>query len=474
MNNKNTKKITRKIYCFLSILAVLTLLFSCMGCSKKTPREALEEAYEKTFTKGTPTETLLGLTELTSRTKGNNSFSSGLSLSLQELSGEAVGEYAGILSGLGVNIDTASDLGNKKSAGTMDITYGGTTYLTLGGQLNDSKLFLTVPQLLAGSLSIDFSTLKEDLASDSMLAQLFSEAGLTLPENFSPDSLTSFITPDFLTNLTKFTAAYEALDQAIIVEKADKKSVALPSDVSAKNVYNVTIPKDAYVELINAAVQSLTDYSASLLEAMGETGTEELDLAEFEASVNKLADSVGDIVFTVAVTKDGYISYAESKITSEANTFTLTGTFSGKKHPLHDTEVVFEADVDDETVSISYENSFDTSSNEITFSTGIELNGMTMFTCSGEGTFTDVEKGKKYTLDFNYLEFEAANVLSVSLAGSYYVDTTKCNIPSPTGTEYHLFRMNQEDFTSLALEVITNLQKDPLLSGLLKNLDLGF
>ena len=40
---RNTK--THKAYRLIAVLTVFTLLFGCMGCSKKTPREALEEAF---------------------------------------------------------------------------------------------------------------------------------------------------------------------------------------------------------------------------------------------------------------------------------------------------------------------------------------------------------------------------------------------------------------------------------------------
>ena len=179
MNQTHSRK-PRKAYRLITILTVFTLLFCLMGCSKKTPREALEEAYEKTFTENNPTENLLGLSELNTKLNENKAHSTGFSFTIQELSYEELGEYAALLSGLGISVDSASDLLNRKGTATADITYGGTTYLTLTGQLQGSEIFLTSPQFLDNNLSIDLSTLKEDLNSDSLVAQLFRAYGITL------------------------------------------------------------------------------------------------------------------------------------------------------------------------------------------------------------------------------------------------------------------------------------------------------
>ena len=102
------------------------------------------------------------------------------------------------------------------------------------------------------------------------------------------------------------------------------------------------------------------------------------------------------------------------------------------------------------------------------------LDGETLMDFSTEGTYTDIEKGKKYTLDFDYIELSLADLLSVSVAGNYYIDFTKCDIPKLSGPEYNLFTMDEEEFSDLAFEIIGNLTSDPLLSGLMELLDIGF
>ena len=473
MNRKHNQK-TRLLRRFITIFAVFTLLFCYAGCSKKTPREALEDAYKKTFVTGNPTEKLLGMSEINAHVNENKAHSTGFSLRIQEISGEGMEQYSGLLSGLGLSVDSASDLLNRKGSTYVDITYGGTPYLTLGTQIQGSKVHVTAPQLLDGSLSVDLSTLEEDLASDSMLGKALRESGISLPENFTEDLLNSLTSPSSLNTLVKITAACNDLDKAITVEKLNKKAVAFPSEIAFKNAYCVTIPKYAYVAFINAVLDISTEHSVALSDSVlgDESSQVDTDLLNTKLQIQQIADAVGDIKLNVAVTKKGYISYAETKINAANDSYTLTASFTGKTAPLTDVKITFNGTANGETLNAVYEETFDQENNEVEFTFTAKEEDTTLLTVSGESTFTDTEKGKKYGMDFDYLEIETED-FSLSLAGDYYVDTTACEITAPTGTEYNLLRMSDSEFTALLLEVLTNLQEDPLLSQLLGSLDFG-
>lgn len=468
---------TKMRHYFITVLAVLTLIFGsagcggCAGCSKKDAREALEDAYEKTFTENNPLEGLLGLSELTEKKKEHKAYSSGLSLTLQELSGEGL-DGLSALSGLGISMDSASDLQNRKASGSLSVNYGDSTYITIGGQIEGSKIHLSVPQLLDGSLSLDFSTLKEDLESDSVFAKSFRESGLTLPEDFSVNMLESLSSFSALEGLSALTSALDDFTESILVEVADK-SVSVPDEVSAKFLYTVTIPADSYKDLaknfFKLVFDSMTEYTNSLAGELDGTASV-TDLTELNNTLDEMAATIGDINLTVAVNKDGYITF----VTGETEKFTLTAKFLGKENPLHNTQLVFDGEMEGDTFSFTCENSFDTDTNTIVFETELKVDDETIGKAAYEGVLSDVEKGKKYTFDMNYLELELANALSVSLAGTYYMDTTKCDITAPTGTEYGLLTMTESDLVALVLEVLTNLQEDPLLSELLNYIDLGF
>ena len=462
MNQTRNKK-SRKAYRLIAVFTIFLLLFGCMGCSKKTPREALEEAYEKTFVSNNPSESLLGISEITSHTSQNKAYSTGFSAILQELSGKDISEYAGVLSGLGIHIDAASDLLNRKSAGTMDITYGGTKYLSLGGQLQGSKLYLTAPQLINGSLTVDFSTLNEDLSSDSMIGQLFTMYGIELPEDLSSQLIQSFTSPASLADLGNVISSYEDLCDAILVEEADKKSVSFSSDVSYKKAYKVTVPKHAYSTLIISLLQYANDTSAGLSDAAGDTDQAELDMLNMKLNIQQLADAIGDIVLNVGVTKDNYICCAESSINTGAETILFSATFTGKDNPLNDTDMVLSVTAQGQTAEITFAQDY-TNDKEVSFDFNVKLNGVSELKLSGEGEYKDVVKGQKYTFDYDHIDLNMGDELFLSLSGDVYVDITKCDIPAPSSTERNIFRMSEEDFAALAEEIMANIEQDPLLS----------
>ncbi|MBR2409098.1 MAG: hypothetical protein IKB07_09140 [Lachnospiraceae bacterium] len=473
MKHKNHKHSNHLSHYLISALALGAILFCITGCSKKTPREALENAYKKTFTQENPKETVLGLSEIKEAQNKDKAHSTGFSFAIQELTNEELGEYAGILSGLGLDIDMASDTKNRKSSALIDVNYGGTTYLSVGGQVNNSKLHLTAPQLLEGSLCVNLQTMNDDLESDSMMAELFDLYDITLPDS-TGELITSLITPSSLISLGELASSWNDLDDAIVVETLDKKEVSLPKDISAKTVYRVIIPEEDYGEYMTAATLTMTEAINSLLTNMGIEDLGDVDENELKEVINDFTKELGDIVFIVSVTKDGYINYVTTSFEVDAASFEIEASFTGKKNPLEVVEIVAEAEIDGKKLEFECNESFDSKDQTMALSAEFILDGETLMDFSTEGTYTDIEKGKKYTLDFDYIELSLADLLSVSVAGNYYIDFTECDIPKLSGPEYNLFTMDEEEFSNLAFEIIGNLTSDPLLSGLMELLDIGF
>ncbi len=465
--NKTHNRKRRSVSRLIALFAIFTMLFGCMGCSKKTPREALDEAFEKTFVTDNPTESILGLSEINSHINDNKAYSTGFSVTLQELSGKDISELAGVLSGLGFRIDSSSDLMNRKSAGTMDIIYGGTTYLSLGGQIQGSKLYLTSPQLIDGSLTVDFSTLQEDLSSDAMIGELLRSYGIEIPDELLSELLVAFTDPSSLVDFSKVKASYDDLCDSILVEKLDKKSVDFSSDVSYKKAYRVTIPSYAYSSLINAALQSVSDASADFTKTLGDTEQEQLDMLNLTLQVQQLAETLGNIVLDVAVTKNNHIAYAECNIDTGAEDIRLTASFTGKKNPLNDTDIVLSLTANGQTAKLVFKQDFNPDDNEAAFDFSVKVNDKTELQLSGSGTYTDITKGKKYAFDYDYIELIISDMLTVSLSGDLYVDITECNIPTLSAGERNIFRMSEDDFSALAEEVMTNIEEDKRLSKIM-------
>lgn len=470
-NNMTRKKCTKKL---VSFLAIFVLLLGCAGCRKQTPQEVVDNAFNKTFSGTSPIEKLLGSTEIQNAINKNTPYSFGSSITLQSLSGSAFGSYAALLSGLGFSYDSATDVANKKLQADIGVSYGGTTYLTAGVQADGSKLYLSVPQLLNGCLSVNLATLKEDLSSNDLFTQAFASSGLTIPDDLSFDIWNLFsadTTVDF--SLPKdVQSAYDAMMKKVVTEKVnDADAVTLPDGVSAKNIYTMTLTKEAYKDFAEAITNYVFDI---FLEQLNEQASAGLDItnieipdaAEIRTFVEELTNTIGDLVLTVAVTKDGYVNCLASDINIEGNTLAFSVVFSGKNSPLEEIDAKVSAKIDGEKLALDYTQKFDSDKKTLSYKGGISFDDFSA-RISAEGQYSNVEKGKKYTFDLNFFEFTCSEDIAFTLSARSYMDITKCEIGTPSATQYEILKMDENALMGLLTEVMTKLQSDPLLSGLL-------
>lgn len=481
MNQSNKIKRTSKKL-LVSLIAVLALLVICAGCKKVTPEEALRQAFKKTFTDTNPAEALVGLKSMNAAMEENTAYSSGASLTLEKLSGKAFSDYASLLEGIGFSVDSAVDLPNKKYESVLHLSYGGTNYLSIGGMLDDSKLYLTVPQLLDGSVSVNFSTLADDLASDSLLGTSISSfldtAGIEIPKDFSFDFFSQFPDPTALTLPVEFIEAFEELDKAIEINELDVNEADLPNSVSAKKAYCVTIPQDAledYLTELAVYVVSLAEKSISN-ESVRSLLPDDItlpDRTQVSKAIAFLAEQLGDIDITVAVNKSGYVCYMASELEIKDNTVKLTASFAGESSPLEDMEFKLSTTINGKTASLKFKESFDSKEKTVACNVRLSIADFSA-TIKSEGKYTDIEKGKKYTFDLNYLEFDCSEDVSFTVSGSTYFDVTGDSIHTPEGNEYELLQITQEELLTLITEVSTNLKTDPLFSRILDLIGIEF
>lgn len=471
LTGRKTKKL------LVSLIAVLALLLGCVGCKKETPREAVDKAFEKTFSASSPFETLLGISEIQKAIADKTPYSSGVTMTLQNLSGEMFGEYASLISGIGFSVDSATDVAKEKLKSVIGISYGNNTYLTLNAFADASKLYLTAPQLLSGSLSLDLATLKEDLASGSFLGKAISDelasSGIEIPSDLNASIWNLFTTnttvntqlPESITN------AYDAMMKQIVTEEVKKSDVTLPDGVSAKKVYNMTVSKDSYRDLVSASVQYFFD---SFLDALSAESVNIADIdmpsaEEITSLVEEIVNTLGDIVLTVAVNKDGYVCYMGSELNIQGITITFSSTLSGEKSPMEDVEAKLSANIMGQRIVLSASQKLDMDKQSISYKGKLTAGDFTA-DFSTEGSYRNVEKGKKYQFDLDFFELNCPGVLSFTLSGSTYTDVTTCDIELPTGTEHELLKMDETAFSGLVTEIMTKLQSDPLLSELLEGL----
>lgn len=480
--NKTNRRFAGKKF-LVSALAALTLTAGLAGCKKVTPQEAVSEAVTKTMTESS-INTLIGQEKLNKKMTEDLKYSMDYSFTLEEISGEGLDEeLANTLAGIGFEVESNMDVEDKKMAGTLDINYGGSTYLSVEAGLADSLISLAVPQLFDGFISIDYDTILEDIKNNPMFADTLSMVDESVFEEFTIDELwDAFAESQNLDlesmgiDISDLTDAWESFEDAIEYTELKVKEADLPKEVAAKSAYEIVITEDAYSDLIKEVASFIIDEvfeelnSDPTFQAMNGY-TEAPSEEEIDSVVADIADMVGDIEITVAITKDGYLSYVYCEHTIEEVDIELEVMLTGKKIPTDDIAVELTlVNGEEETATFTYDQTFDTKENTIAFEGKFEIEDdeeTDGFSFSGEGEYSDVKKGEKYTFDLNFFELDFSDIFSITVSGSMGIDTTDVDTDQPDGKEYSLFDMTQDEFTALGEEIMTNIENDPLFSELL-------
>ncbi len=481
--NKTNRRFAGKKL-LVSALAALTLTAGLAGCKKVTPQEAVSEAVTKTMTESS-INNLIGQEKLNKKMTEDLKYSMDYSFTLEEISGEGLDEeLANTLAGIGFDVESNMDVEDKKMAGTLDINYGGSTYLSVEAGLADSLISLAVPQLFDGFISIDYDTILEDIKNNPMFADALSMVDESVFEEFTIDELwDAFAESQNLDlesmgiDISDLTDAWESFEDAIEYTELKVKEADLPKEVAAKSAYEIVITEDAYSDLIKEVASFIIDEvfeelnSNPTFQAMNGY-TEAPSEEEIDSVVADIADMVGDIEITVAITKDGYLSYVYCEHTIEEVEIELEAMFTGKKIPTDDIAIELTlVNDEEETATFTYDQTFDTKENTIAFEGKFEIEDdeeTDGFSFSGEGEYSDVKKGEKYTFDLNFFELDFSDIFSITVSGSMGIDTTNVDTDQPDGKEYSLFDMTQDEFTALGEEIMTNIENDPLFSELLE------
>lgn len=480
--NKTNRRFAGKKF-LVSALAALTLTAGLAGCKKVTPQEAVSEAVTKTMTESS-INNLIGQEKLNKKMTEDLKYSMDYSFTLEEISGEGLDEeLANTLAGIGFEVESNMDVEDKKMAGTLDINYGGSTYLSVEAGLADSLISLAVPQLFDGFISIDYDTILEDIKNNPMFADALSMVDESVFEEFTIDELwDAFAESQNLDlesmgiDISDLTDAWESFEDAIEYTELKVKEADLPKEVAAKSAYEIVITEDAYSDLIKEVASFIIDEvfeelnSDPTFQAMNGY-TEAPSEEEIDSVVADIADMVGDIEITVAITKDGYLSYVYCEHTIEEVDIELEVMLTGKKIPTDDIAVELTlVNGEEETATFTYDQTFDTKENTIAFEGKFEIEDdeeTDGFSFSGEGEYSDIKKGEKYTFDLNFFELDFSDIFSITVSGSMGIDTTDVDTDQPDGKEYSLFDMTQDEFTALGEEIMTNIENDPLFSELL-------
>ncbi len=462
---RQTNTLKRKSRKLISLFLITLLALNCVGCSKKkTPEESYDAAFKKTFS-GSSLNDFLGLDELEEKAAKNSAQTYGFTFDIQDFSGTEM-DGAEMLAGFGLSLDAATDFLNRRSHATVGINYAGTTQISLVEHLEGNKLSLGVPELFDGSVYVDLSTLTEDLKADTMINELLGLDDVSMPEF---DSFMELFEQALAENATANPLAdvdiFEGLGDDLVVRTVKKSEISLPEGVSGKTFYTITLPSTSLANWF----EKIMELSMSM---QTENGMESLSPEDILIAGQSLSALLGDVSLNVAVNKDGYITYMGNTFSMYGmDLFNLHMTFSGTKSPFDDFTFEFSTATVPST-AIIYEQTFDKSTGEFEIDGKMVAEGSTAMTFGAAGAFTDVEKGKKFTVDFDYIELQVPGELSMSFGASFYTDTTKCDMPVLSGPSYSFFYLTEEELGALGEEIITSIYTHPLVSELLPEMEI--
>jgi len=336
---KAGRKIAAALAAAVAVAAIGT--FGIMKMMEKDPKEVVIGAFKSVYAKEQtyPTDELFGLTQFVENAK-KSSVESGVTLVMDSCSEENVNQYAGS----GIRIEDREDKENRKSACNIGVIYNGMDLANLNVYYGDSKLMMSIPELLDTVFVFDMGEgLAERIGESPFLGPLLEKQGMDfegladyMKELMDKAQSENASDPYDLAGLwNRYKSGCEAQENfkaALTVEKAEKGRFEMDGrEVTCKG-YHVHISKDSVIsflrtssdfflkdEALKQAYLENLETSTRLMEFMGAStyGMSAKDLQEQtyeEASrivqevITHLDESMADIEMEVYVDKKGRLA----------------------------------------------------------------------------------------------------------------------------------------------------------------------
>lgn len=333
----------------VAAVAVVALLAVVAGGLFSPPKERLEKAVVKSFAAWAEAEDALGLPDLGKLTE-KRSVSQRASLRLNKLDAAMIGYDLSALEGL--NLRFRSDLDGRELGAELAVSRGVRELLVVLLTVDDAEACLASPQLTGGDF---YGVNTETLGAD--LKRLGVRDAADISFNFF--DLMDIAAPEGRTEEIEqaMKEAVVALFDAVQVEKDGKETISVNQTRIKTDVYQVTVPKEAMKDYVNAVSGALSDYVARCREMCRAIGVPE-DVAENlvpygdpAESLGDLLDELGDVELTVYV-GGGYVSAVryEGHVFDDDTPLKLDLYLGGGEEYVDDLRL--EVDVDGQTVTI--------------------------------------------------------------------------------------------------------------------------
>lgn len=448
-----------------------------------SPKETVANAVSQTFSSDAPSalSSYLGSDELVTMTL-SGAYQEAFSLTITDIGGSSMPYEAYLLNGLGISGNTAIDAGKKQMASSIDITYGGISYLNCNLFAYDDFMALALPDFFDGYLEINTTTMSTDYANSYLATLLGSDFSIPADYAFNFfDAMQSSSTATVPDELNEFMESIE-------YTKGETTEIEINGKSQSCQGYQVTITKTAMEKLLdlfyNYAAQSNVDLSRSDLDAV-------LTFPENGITFTVYVDNKGRMVqlaYKDSISADGttldmdaQISFlgadrptdkVSGQINMAANGYTAcisieSNTTNNGSSSATDTVLGITAD-GSYIGSLTYNNTLDTATGASSFSLSIDGMGENYLSVTMDGTYNNVVAGKSMHYDINDLTINVmSGAYTVSLSGSISLEPVSGSVDQPSGTRYDLFNMTEADFNTLGAEIMTNLYNSPIASLLI-------
>lgn len=354
-----------------------------------------------------------------------------------------VGSYGyydlSLLEGLGVRMNTGSNLPGRKADFSVTAFYGAADLVTAQMLLDDNRICIASPQILGEDkfYGVDTTTLGVDLENVGVEGSDYLES-----ISFNLFDLVQVVQESAA--MTKETEsalkdAQEALIKAIVVEKIGKSAVDVNGTSTECAAYSVLIPQDALEAYLDVAVDAAkgTDTEKLMLDVIMGLGLSEDDaedivdnmylddsgMDDMKDAAEEVLDLLEDIELTAYV-KGGYLMAVEYENKLDGVKVSLGLYLGGGKNYVDNLSLVFEGKEDGDKISMELISSGNHAGADGAFTdeTTFEVK---------DGSYTELE----FTSEFSYnpkadgnnlsWTFDMADLLEIEADGRMTVSGSK-------------------------------------------------
>ncbi len=490
----------------------------------KSPKEKVIDAFEQAFSaesQASPGEEIFGWSQL-AQMMGSEDIQEGVALTLSESSVSELDPFWGS----GLKLAAKSSPSAQKRAFEMGLVFSGMDLVDLDAYYGEEKVLFSIPQLSSKVFLFDVSDgLAERLEDSPFFGPAIEQYGYDveayadLLEQASKQAAGAgggdrpFDIKALMDRYREGCQAKAGFQEALIVEKGEKKSFTVDGQEKDCQGYDMLVRKEALIAFLRGSAdfflqdETFRDdfvrqlqMAADLDAAMGkrfDMGSPKEQAAEtyadmeerVDALIDRLDQSMSDVDMEVYLTKKGELASVSGTTAIIHEDETVDVAFrlelKGGAYPLRDMEAEIDLSSGEDRISLellrsgAYDETMLTDAVSIDLdvlgesfggtytstyhiqdgSFHIQVEGRSDQTKAGAvsltGTVDKLEKGKAFHADLEELRIEGGfGGQYITLTGEVYVEPLEGAIEAPSGETFDIVRAGQMEWIGVAMEIM--------------------